>query len=426
MSDLCLSLVHYGNAANARQAALAFAESDLLKSAITTIAYQPDAPAWKYLQLLPSSVAKAIDREFSKRTWEIPDGKIETYPWYELLRLLILKTKLDRLLGVSSDRSIDRGFRLLDRWVAEHNLERVDAIYAYEDLAATTFAAAKQRNILCLYDLAIPFYRTTQKIMEEEATLFPSLRKSITSVNEPEWKIERKQQEIELADRIFVASSVTQKSLIDVGIDSDKISVIPYGSPVDSFQPQPKLDDVFRPMFVGKISPLKGIHYLLQAWQQLKLPNSELLLVGDDLFPSGWLDSNYSGLYRQIASVSHFSLNKYYAQASVLVLPSLIDGFGLVVLEAMACGIPTIVTANTGASDIVSDGIDGFIIPIRDVAAIAEKLEWCYGHPQELAQMGRAARQKAEELNWGLYRQRLASQVRSILPVKSHHRAITS
>jgi alpha-maltose-1-phosphate synthase len=415
MSDVCLSLVHYGNAANARQAALAFAEVDLLKSAITTIAYQPDAPVWKYLELLPGSVAKSIEREFSKRTWDLPDEKIETYPWYELLRLLILKTKLDRSLGLNADGLIDRGFRLLDRWVSTHHLEQIDAIYAYEDLAATTFATAKQKNILCLYDLAIPFYKTTQAIMQEEAALFPSLKASITSVNEPEWKIARKQQEIELADRIFVASSVTKKSLIDVGIDSDKIRIIPYGSPVESFQPQPKSDEIFRAMFVGKISPLKGIHYLLNAWQQLKLPHSELLLVGDDRFPAGWLASNYSGLYRNIASVSHFSLDRYYAQASVLVLPSLIDGFGLVVLEAMACGIPTIVTVNTGASDIVTDGIDGFIVPIRDVSALAEKLEWCQAHPQELAQMGKAARQKAEELNWGLYRQRLANQVKSLL-----------
>lgn len=416
MSDLRLSLVHYGNAANARQAALAFAESDLLQSAITTLAYLPDATAWKYLEFLPGSLANSIRLELSKRTWEIPDPKIETYPWYEMLRLLLLKTKLDRLLGLSSDRLINDGFLLLDRWVSIHQLDRIDAIYAYEDLAATTFAAAKQRNILCLYDLAIPFYQTTQKIMEEEAALFPSLRASITSVNEPEWKIERKQQEIELADHIFVASSVTQKSLINVGIDKDKISVIPYGSPVDIFQPCQKTDDIFRAIFVGKISPLKGIHYLLQAWQHLKLATSELFLVGDDRYPVGWLEHNYSGIYRNITSVSHFSLNQYYSQASVLVLPSLIDGFGLVVLEAMACGIPTIVTVNTGASDIVTDGVDGFIIPIRDVAAIEEKLEWCYSHPQDLAEMGRAARRKAEELTWGLYRQRLASQVRYLLP----------
>jgi glycosyltransferase involved in cell wall biosynthesis len=84
-------------------------------------------------------------------------------------------------------------------------------------------------------------------------------------------------------------------------------------------------------------------------------------------------------------------------------------------LEAMACGIPLITTVNAGSSDIVTDGVEGFIVPIRDVEALKEKLEWCYCHPLELAEMGRAARQKAEQLTWDLYRQRLASRVQEFL-----------
>ena len=146
-----------------------------------------------------------------------------------------------------------------------------------------------------------------------------------------------------------------------------------------------------------------------------RLKNSQLVFVGENRFPQKWLEERYSGLYQHIPSVSHFLLNQYYSQASVLVLPSLIDGFGLVVVEALACGIPVIVTVNTGASDIMTNGVEGFIIPIRDVEALKHKLEWCYSHPHELAEMGRAARRKAEELNWGLYRQRLANKVQSLL-----------
>jgi alpha-maltose-1-phosphate synthase len=417
MADARLSLVHHGNAANVRQAAMAFDQSNLLELVITTIAYIPEATIWKYLELLPKSVRKPIFQELSKRTWEIQGSKIKTYPWNEIVRLLVLKTHANRLIGIDSSQLSNNCFCRLDRLVSINDLHNISAIYAYEDLAATTFKTAKKQNILCLYDLPIPFYQTTQKIMLEEAALFPSLSESIPSVNEPEWKLARKRQEIELADHIFVASSVTQESLISVGIHGDRISVIPYGSPIDTFQPQPKTDELFRAIFVGKISPLKGVHYLLEAWQKIKLANAELLLIGDSHYPSGWLEDKYSGLYKNITSISHFSLSKYYSQATVLVLPSLIDGFGLVVLEAMACGIPVIVTENTGASDIITDGVDGFIIPIRDVAAIEEKLEWCYSHPEELAEMGIAARHKAEELNWGLYRQRLATKVLSLLQV---------
>ncbi|BAY60600.1 putative glycosyl transferase [Calothrix brevissima NIES-22] len=417
MLDVNLSIVHHGNASNVRQSALAFAEAGLLNEVITTLAYNPHAPIWRCLDLLPSQLNRLIRDELSKRTWIIKDKKITSYPGYELLRILLLKTQLNKCTGISSEQIRNWGFTLLDYQVAHYNLHNIAAIYSYEDLAAVTFEKAKKQNILCLYDLPIPFYLTTRQVMLEEAERFPSLKDSMQSIHEPNWKLNRKQTEIELADHIFVASSVTKTSLTNCGINSHKISVIPYGAPIDTFQPQLKSDDLFRVMFTGRFSPLKGIHYLLQAWQDLKLNNAQLVFVGENRFPQGWLEEKYSGLYHHIPSVSHFLLNQYYSQASLIILPSLIDGFGLVVLEAMACGIPVIVTANTGASDIITNGVEGFIIPIRDVEAIKEKLEWCHSHPQELAEMGKAARRKAEQLNWGLYRQRLANQVRSLLQV---------
>ncbi len=81
----------------------------------------------------------------------------------------------------------------------------------------------------------------------------------------------------------------------------------------------------------------------------------------------------------------------------------------------MACGIPIITTPNSGVADIITNGVEGFIIPVRNLAAIQEKLEWCCSHPLELAEMGRAARQKAEQLTWSLYRQKLANRVKEVL-----------
>ena len=153
---------------------------------------------------------------------------------------------------------------------------------------------------------------------------------------------------------------------------------------------------------------------MLQAWKELKLPDSELVLVGGNLMPSEWF-SSYQDICRHIPSVPHFKLNSYYSSANVLVFPSLVEGFGLVLTEAMACGIPIITTPNTAGPDLITDGVEGFIIPIRDVEALKEKLEWCYLHPQELADMGKKARQKAEQTTWKLYRDRLASKVIDLL-----------
>ncbi len=415
MSNARISLVHQINPSNAQHAALALAEANLLKEVITPLGYDSETPVGRYLNLLPKKFKSHISNELSRRTWLSLNGApIKTYPWQELIRIFLIRTGLDRYLGFRHLELSDWVNVSLDRQVAKHRLQGLNAIYAFEDVAATTFNRAKQQGISCLYDLPIPFYQMTRRIMSEEAERFPELASAILSIHDPAWKLERKEQEVKLADHIFVASSVTKQSLLEIGVKPEKISVIPYGAPVESFQPQPKTDDCFRTLFVGRVSPRKGVHYLLQAWQELKLPDAELVLVGSSLFPTGWLEK-YKHICRHISSVPHLLLNNYYSSANILVFPSLVEGFGLVILEAMACGIPVITTPNTGGPDILTDGVEGFIVPIRDVQALKEKLEWCYSHPQELAEMGRAARRKAEQLNWSLYRQELACKIKEIL-----------
>ncbi|MFM6504773.1 MAG: glycosyltransferase family 4 protein, partial [Dolichospermum sp.] len=365
MSNPNISLIHQINPSFAQNAALAFAEANFLKEVITPVAYNPQAPVWQYLNLLPKQLRTFISNELSRRTWLSPHGiPIKTYPWQEIIRIFLLRTNLARSSFFKHIDLVAWVYVCLDNHVANHHLRDLDAIYTYEDLAATTFDKAKQQGILCLYDLPIPYYQMTGNIMGQEADLFPEIAAAIETIREPAWKIERKQREIELADHIFVASSFTKKSLLEIGIQEAKITVIPYGAPVDYFQPRPKKDNCFRALFVGRVSPRKGVHYLLPAWQDLKLDNAELVLVGQNLFPTGWLEQ-YKNICRHVPSVPHLLLNDYYSSANVLVFPSLVEGFALVLLEAMACGIPIITTPNTAGPDIITDGVEGFIIPIR-------------------------------------------------------------
>jgi glycosyltransferase involved in cell wall biosynthesis len=410
-----ISLIHPTGNPFSRQAAIAFSEVGLLQEIITTIAYEPESSLSRYLNLLPQPIRNSVIQELGRRTWIPPkDVRMRIHPWQEAMRLLLVKTSLYRRLNFSYQGLVDWVYASLDHHVASHHLQNIDAIYAYEDGAATTFCTAKQQSILCLYDLPIVFYPTSRDIHQEEAERFPELASALQATQEPRWKLERKEQEIKLADHIFVPSSFVQTSLLDAGIKQEIISVIPFGAPVDYFHPQSKVDKVFRVLFVGRVGPRKGVHYLLQAWQELSLPKAELMLVGINEFPEGWLNQYTEGI-RYIPSLPHASLNNYYSSANILVIPSLVEGLALVQLEAMACGIPLITTPNAGGSDIVTDGKEGFIIPIRNVEVLKEKLEWCYRHPLELAEMGRAARQRAEQLSWNLYRQRLVSQVQEIL-----------
>lgn len=415
MSYPRISLIHPTGNPFSRQAAIAFSEAGLLQEVITTIAYDPEGSLSHYLNRLPHKISDRLTSELGRRTWVVPKGvRMQTHPWQEVMRMVLVKTGLSRRLNFSYQGLADWVYASLDHHVAKHHLQDLDAVYAYEDGAATTFQLAKQQGIFCLYDLPIVFYLTSHNIQVEEAERFPELAPALDALQEPAWKLERKQQEIELADRIFVPSSFVQKSLLEAGIKQENISVIPFGAPIDYFHPQLKPDKLFRALFVGRVGPRKGVHYLLQAWRELSFPEAELLLVGMNEFPDGWLDQ-YTEEICHIPSLPHTSLNKYYSSANVLVLPSLVEGLALVQLEAMACGIPLITTVNAGSSDIVTDGVEGFIVPIRDIEALKEKLEWCYCHPLELAEMGCAARQKAEQLTWDLYRQRLASRVQEFL-----------
>jgi glycosyltransferase involved in cell wall biosynthesis len=415
MSYPRISLIHPTGNPNSRNCAIALSEIGLLKEIITTIAYNPEGSFSPYLTLLPKKIKDRVTQELGRRTWVPPPGTLmQTHPWQEVIRLILVKTGLYRRLGFSYQELVDHIYASLDRHVAEHHLQELDAVYAYEDSAATTFQRAKQQGILCLYDLPIAFYRTSHALLAQEAERFPDLASALQVTQEPTWKLERKEQEIQLADHIFVPSSFVENSLLEAGINKEKISVITFGAPIDYFQPQPKNDPLFRVLFVGRVEPRKGVHYLLQAWQELKFSQSELLLVGINDFPEGWLE-RYTEEIRYISSVPHASLNQYYSSANVLVLPSLVEGLALVQLEALACGIPLITTPNAGGSDIITDGIEGFIVPIRDAEMLKEKLEWCYQHPLELAEMGRAARRKAEQLTWERYRQKVASQMLQLL-----------
>ena len=415
MNSSRITLIHPTGNPNSREAALALAEGGFLQEIVTTIAYDPNSSLSNVLNLLPASLRQGVSQELSRRTWKAPEGStIHTHPWQEILRVALVRSGLPRRFGMNNQRLTDWIYTAIDRHVARVHLNECDAVYAYEDGAATTFAAAKSRGILCLYDLPILFYQMSRQIQQEEAELFPELASSLQAAKEPEWKLQRKEAEIQLADRIFVASSITRQSLLNVGVNPEKITAIPYGAPLEYFSPQPKKDDCFRALYVGRVEPRKGIHYLLPAWKNLNLPDAELCLIGINEFPSGWL-GQYEDSFTYIPPVPHYSLNQYYSSASVFVFPSLVEGFGLVLLEAMACGIPVITTPNTAGPDIITDGVEGFIIPIRDRQALQEKLDWCYHHPLELSQMGKVARKRAEQLTWSRYRQQLASTVSEIV-----------
>lgn len=240
------------------------------------------------------------------------------------------------------------------------------------------------------------------------------------STNIPHSKIIAKElSEYKEADYISVPSLFARQSFISASIPREKLIHIPYGVNLSLFNPRRKRDDIFRVIFAGGLILRKGVHYLLQAFAELHLPNAELHVIGPASEPMKPFLKKYEGHYRRSDYFSMGTLADVYSQGSVFVLPSIEDGFGLVIAQAMACGIPVIATDHTGAPDIVREGIDGFIIPIRDVEALKEKILYLYENPDIREQMGKNAQERvASGFTWDDYGDRIVKEYERILAVK--------
>lgn len=205
--------------------------------------------------------------------------------------------------------------------------------------------------------------------------------------------VERQVAELILADKVIVLSSFVRKQMEHYGVPTEKVVQMPLGVEADTFTPVPLINaSPFRVLYVGRIDPLKGVHILLEAWKQLALPNAELWLIGHVLPEMKSILARYEGSFRYMGALAREKLPELYRQASVFVFPTLMDSFGMVLLEAMASGLPVIATAHSAAPDLLDEGV----IPAGDVEALKAAMLNLYERRGELADIGRQNRQRVE------------------------------
>ncbi len=253
-----------------------------------------------------------------------------------------------------------------------------------------------------------------KELFQEEMKLNPKATKTLHQ--EYEFSLSREElillsSEVKLATYFLCASSLTKKSLIFKGISEDKIKVIPYGVDTSKFTfSERKQSDVFKVIFIGSLNQRKGITYLLDALAEMS--NVELTIVTRGIYDES-LIQNYNFPIHLVIDVSHEKLQDELHQANCFVLPSVLEGFGQVILEAMATGIPVIATENTAAIDIIENGVDGFVIPIRAIQAIKENLEKLQSDFSFAQAMGTAAYKKAKIHTWEKFRTDLVTHIQS-------------
>lgn len=163
-------------------------------------------------------------------------------------------------------------------------------------------------------------------------------------------------------------------------------------------------------LFVGSLGQRKGLSYLFDACRQVRSAVTLTVIGRKPDEPCAALDRELRAV-RWIPSCPHPQILAEMAAHDVFVFPSLFEGFGLVLLEALAMGLPVITTPHTAGPDLIRDGVEGYIVPIRDSAAIAGRLERLHRDPGLLAGMSQRARQRAREYSWENYEKTLAACV---------------
>ncbi|HSI61923.1 MAG TPA: glycosyltransferase [Candidatus Saccharimonadia bacterium] len=307
----------------------------------------------------------------------------------------------------------DEMFRHVDHASAGFVAANTAAIIGREGGCLESFTQAKAHGATCIYHMPTPHHDTVRVILDRERAGFDDIC-NIT-FDEMEFgtsRVQAKLEELSLADEIWCPSEFVKASLVVAGIDPEKIAVIPFGGEPQWLNlPRPAPDGSF--LLVGNISARKGAHRLLKAWKALKAHRTNrLVLIGPMHLSSSFL-KDYAGLYEHLPRMPRAKLVSHYLRASALILPALAEGFALVILEALSCGAPALISRNSGTVGFLNDEEAKFFDAGDDESLMAA-LDWALTHPAELEEMGRAGRKRVATWSWDMFENAVLQQLRRL------------
>lgn len=409
-----------GNA-NVRAAAYGLYEAEALEMFVTSIASFQGS-------VLDGLGAVSPFSEIRRRRFDIELKNLtRAWPWREAGRLLSLKLGVTGLVKHESGPfCIDAVYKSIDNRVASYlkntRGKGVEAVYTYEDGAEYTFQEAKKHNICCIYDLPIGYWRMAKRLLEEECILNPVWAPTITGFLDSDTKLARKDEELRLADRIFVGSQFTANTLKEFPGVLAPVEVIPYGFPPVAMKRDFPSISGRRPLkllFVGGLSQRKGIAYLFAAVEALGR-HVELTVVGRKVNNDCLALDAALAKHRWIPSLPHADILSLMQEHDVLVFPSLFEGFGLVITEAMSQGTPVITTDRTAGPDLIVHGENGWLVEAGSTQALKKSIESLLQNPEQIAEVGKAALDTAGRRPWKVYGRELAEAISQQKPKRPH------
>ncbi len=394
-------------------AATALQKAGLLHTMITSVYIKKKwVPIIKFL-------AKITNKMFFKRLLlcrdnQISDHKVVSLPTVTLVSKL--RTLISRM-GISDDfrfwlervESIYYGKR-----ANKYITHSVKLIYSRSGYSRAIFPYARKMGAKVLLSQSAAHPDFVKRVMEEEYDIWNvpvKYRTYVGPMEEMKWDISQARYILTNSD--YIAQSVRQNTQ-----NCKKIFVVHTGVDVSMFNPVEKpSSDKFRVLYIGNLSTYKGVGYLIKVFKKLNLPAAELMLVGKKPEDCPGIVDEFKEFFTYIPAVPYNDVPAIFANADVFVFPSIVEGPSRVVGEAMASGLPCIVTSSIpNCGHIVEDGVEGFVVPAKNIEALAEKILYLYQNRDLCHQMGLKAREKVvNSLTWDHYKENVVNVYTQVL-----------
>lgn len=319
---------------------------------------------------------------------------VDLYPTRELIRILAHRAGLS---ARSQHHIWDWSERGFDRYVARAWAGRAPCLYGFEHASLESFCRQKAAGGFTVLWQVIAHHRVLQGLLREELERHPQLMTPYQQllIETMDAVAARKDEQNNLADLIICNSEFVRRSFLAEGVPAARLAAVPSPFPPVVHQPFDRPRDKLVFLHAGTLSLRKGTHVLLRAWHRLaNRRGTELWLVGNSELPAQALRGLPDNVHVR-PRVPRSEMRYLFAQSAAVVLPTLGEGRANVIVMAMAHGLPVITTPNSGCDEAVRDGETGWLAPIRDADALAEKLLWCLEHRDALRDMGRAAARQA-------------------------------
>ena len=391
-----------------------------LKAHLAAAYYVPDRFPYRLASFVRGAAGRQLTRQLLKRRFPaLPDRLVIDWPWAELaLRVLRQLPVTGSLLRYREPFAAVEAIHDLHtaRWLRRH--PDTDLVMPYHGAALNTLRAARELGIRSVLNVIHPV--NADRIITDEY-------RKLGHPGSPVPTRERLWQELKLADYCLTPSPMTTRSLLEVGVPMERIKEILWGvdmnraAPLSEHEPSSRV----RFLFVGKISVHKGVHILREAWSRFKNPNASLTIVGEPIRPfeaelmREWAAQNDPRV-RTIPEARP-DIRAVYRQADVFLFPSLVEGFGMVTLEAMGSGLPVIVTESSKA--VVRHGVDGFVTEPGDVDGVVQCMNRLADDPVLRAELGRNAHEQARRYSWDRFGAELSEWFESIAPRPAQYMA---